>query len=201
MKKVLLISSLVLLVLIILFMVLYSSYLKKLDSKKSPDLIGGQKDIHGCLIAAGYSWCELKEKCLRTWEEPCEVQPTPAISNNITYSNEKYNFELQLPKIWEGYLSSEADYPDYSSVSFSFKDSHQPFSIFSLLNFTSEQWENIENPEVFKILLDTGNSVLVCDGCCGINNDYNGGGQFDEFQVARCKEGTEIMSSFKTINK
>jgi len=35
-------------------------------------LIGGDKDSHGCLIAAGYSWCEAKQKCLRVWEEPCE---------------------------------------------------------------------------------------------------------------------------------
>jgi hypothetical protein len=36
-----------------------------------PSLIGGDKDDHGCLIAAGYSWCEAKQKCLRTWEENC----------------------------------------------------------------------------------------------------------------------------------
>jgi hypothetical protein len=35
------------------------------------EIIGGDKDEGGCLIAAGYSWCELKQKCLRTWEEPC----------------------------------------------------------------------------------------------------------------------------------
>jgi|GEM_PF-2044312 len=33
--------------------------------------IGGQKDDHGCLIGAGYSWCEQKNKCLRVWEEGC----------------------------------------------------------------------------------------------------------------------------------
>ncbi|MBN2042688.1 MAG: DUF333 domain-containing protein [Candidatus Aenigmarchaeota archaeon] len=33
--------------------------------------IGGDTDEHGCLIAAGYSWCQNKEKCLRVWEEPC----------------------------------------------------------------------------------------------------------------------------------
>jgi hypothetical protein len=33
--------------------------------------IGGEKDVHGCYIAAGYSWCESKNKCLRTWEEDC----------------------------------------------------------------------------------------------------------------------------------
>lgn len=36
-----------------------------------PELIGGQKDEHGCLPSAGYSWCEQKQKCLRTWEESC----------------------------------------------------------------------------------------------------------------------------------
>jgi len=34
-------------------------------------LIGGDKDAHGCLIAAGYSWCQSKNKCLRPWEESC----------------------------------------------------------------------------------------------------------------------------------
>ncbi len=34
-------------------------------------LVGGDKDAHGCIGSAGYSWCEAKSKCLRIWEEPC----------------------------------------------------------------------------------------------------------------------------------
>jgi len=34
-------------------------------------LVGGDSDEHGCKGSAGYSWCEEKQKCLRTWEEPC----------------------------------------------------------------------------------------------------------------------------------
>lgn len=42
-----------------------------------PDLgpgpeVGGDTDEHGCDASAGYTWCEPKQKCLRTWEEPCE---------------------------------------------------------------------------------------------------------------------------------
>ncbi|OQA93743.1 MAG: hypothetical protein BWY24_00346 [Microgenomates group bacterium ADurb.Bin219] len=49
-------------------------------TKKTEKLIGGDKDEHGCLIAAGYSWCEVKQKCLRIWEEPCEaVTSAPTI--------------------------------------------------------------------------------------------------------------------------
>jgi membrane-bound inhibitor of C-type lysozyme len=33
--------------------------------------IGGQKDEHGCLVAAGYSWCDAKQTCIRQWEEYC----------------------------------------------------------------------------------------------------------------------------------
>ena len=36
-----------------------------------PSALGGQRDAHGCLSSAGYSWCETSKKCLRTWEEVC----------------------------------------------------------------------------------------------------------------------------------
>lgn len=50
----------------------------------TPTAIGGQKDEHGCLIAAGYSWCDSKQKCLRTWEESCDtVIPTPSVYKPI----------------------------------------------------------------------------------------------------------------------
>lgn len=37
-------------------------------------VVGGDKDKHGCIGSAGYSWCEVKQKCLRSWEENCEVK-------------------------------------------------------------------------------------------------------------------------------
>jgi hypothetical protein len=33
---------------------------------------GSDRDTHGCIGSAGYSWCEAKQKCIRIWEEPCE---------------------------------------------------------------------------------------------------------------------------------
>lgn len=35
-------------------------------------IIGGDKDEHGCLLAAGYSYCPSTAKCQRMWEEYCE---------------------------------------------------------------------------------------------------------------------------------
>jgi len=38
----------------------------------SQHILGGDRDEHGCIGSAGYSWCETKQKCLRIWEESCE---------------------------------------------------------------------------------------------------------------------------------
>lgn len=38
--------------------------------------IGGDRDEHGCLIGAGYTWCDASQKCFRPWEETCEVKQT-----------------------------------------------------------------------------------------------------------------------------
>lgn len=44
------------------------------DSKEESPILGGDKDEYGCIGSAGYSWCEEKQKCLRTWEEKCEEE-------------------------------------------------------------------------------------------------------------------------------
>merc|ERR1719327_1350411 len=40
-----------------------------LNNNKQP--IGGQKDDHGCLVAAGYSYCPAFDNCTRSWLMPC----------------------------------------------------------------------------------------------------------------------------------
>jgi hypothetical protein len=44
------------------------------NGEENPELIGGDRDEHGCLGSAGYTWCEEKKKCLRTWEEECPAK-------------------------------------------------------------------------------------------------------------------------------
>ncbi|MFH1827448.1 MAG: hypothetical protein ABH812_03415 [bacterium] len=63
-------------ILIIAVITIYlSTYKQKSWSElkeKEEQIIGGDKDEGGCLIGAGYSWCEIKQECLREWEEPCK---------------------------------------------------------------------------------------------------------------------------------
>ncbi|MFH1240129.1 MAG: hypothetical protein V1672_02835 [Candidatus Diapherotrites archaeon] len=55
---------------ILAFALIFSGCVQTPDNQ----IVGGDKDEHGCIGSAGYSWCEAKQKCLRTWEEPCETQ-------------------------------------------------------------------------------------------------------------------------------
>jgi len=34
-------------------------------------VVGGDKDIHGCIGSAGYAWCEARNECERPWEKYC----------------------------------------------------------------------------------------------------------------------------------
>ncbi len=44
-------------------------------------IVGGDRDAHGCIGSAGYTWCATKNKCLRTWEESCSP-----VSTNLSAS-------------------------------------------------------------------------------------------------------------------
>jgi|GEM_PF-2030635 len=45
------------------------------------DIVGSDRDAHGCIGSAGYTWCAVKNKCLRGWEEKCEsVAPSSCTS-------------------------------------------------------------------------------------------------------------------------
>jgi hypothetical protein len=42
------------------------------DGDIMPPMVGGQYDNNGCIIGAGYSWCDASQSCIRQWETPCE---------------------------------------------------------------------------------------------------------------------------------
>ena len=49
-------------------------------------MVGGDRDEHGCIGSAGYTWCEPKQKCLREWEEPCTQQTVFDLLMNLKNS-------------------------------------------------------------------------------------------------------------------
>lgn len=64
---------------------------KNIANPNVSNIVGGDKDEHGCIGSAGYSWCAVKNKCLRTWEEKCEVTSSAvAPENQIGYVKSIY---------------------------------------------------------------------------------------------------------------
>ena len=35
--------------------------------------LGSDWDVRGCVLSAGYQFCEILGKCIRSWEEVCEI--------------------------------------------------------------------------------------------------------------------------------
>lgn len=35
---------------------------------KLDNVVGGDRDVHGCIPSAGYQWCEKLGECVRPWE-------------------------------------------------------------------------------------------------------------------------------------
>jgi len=45
-------------------------------SNQTPPMPGSDRDSHGCIPSAGYTWCDASQKCIRPWEENCTAAPT-----------------------------------------------------------------------------------------------------------------------------
>ena len=41
------------------------------DAGAPTNIVGGDRDSHGCIGSAGYLWCEAKASCVRPWETYC----------------------------------------------------------------------------------------------------------------------------------
>lgn len=57
----------------------------------TPGPIGGQTDDHGCLVGAGYSWCDTLNECVRLWVTPCPSDATNRAANCATELDDLIN--------------------------------------------------------------------------------------------------------------
>jgi hypothetical protein len=59
------------------------------QATSAPQIVGGDRDEHGCIGSAGYSWCASSAKCLRPWEEQCPTSTAAASGTTILVSTAK----------------------------------------------------------------------------------------------------------------
>ena len=90
-----------------------------------PNIVGSDRDEYGCIGSAGYSWCAAKQKCLRVWEEACEInglQVNDSINSEQLGIKVSYHSDPERPTAskTEGnriyfYLNGSIDNNDYKS--------------------------------------------------------------------------------------
>jgi len=110
-------------------------------------LIGGQKDEHGCLGPAGYSWCEPKQECLRIWETPCLED------SNFDTAPIKQAFISKYPD-WEGKdieITVNKQYGDHASGNVKFSGAEAGGYFFAAK--TANGW----------VIVSDGNGEIRCD--------------------------------------
>lgn len=112
-------------------------------------IVGGDRDEHGCIGSAGYSWCGNLNKCIRPWEETCvniksikeETKLYKLSVEYPTFSDEGLNneiegdvnkmiadFKKQSTENWSERKQNDVATPDYPE---------QPFDLF--ISWTSQQ--------------------------------------------------------------
>ena len=100
----------------------------KKDTTESK-LIGGDKDEHGCLSAAGETWSQVKQDCIRIFDEGQRLNPIKTkegeaiISAFILFNEDKSEAELFLPKNNDnsGLLLKSQDKDSYSNDGYLYK--------------------------------------------------------------------------------
>ena len=119
------------------------------------NLVGNDRDEHGCIGSAGYSWCEAKQKCLRSWEEDCAATSSTAVSSTIEYKNTDYGFSLQLPQSWTGYSIVTETWqgtPKATGRKISIRHpqwtKETPRQDIPVLIFTLDQWNQIQQEKL-----------------------------------------------------
>ena len=75
----------------------------KQKTEEQEELVGADRDEHGCITSAGFSWSELQQTCVQLWEagvrlNPIEVKGDDSvISAFVLFNKDESKAEIILP--------------------------------------------------------------------------------------------------------
>ncbi len=125
------------------------------------NIVGGERDENGCIGSAGYSWCEAKQKCLRSWEEPCQ---TDATAGWKTYTNNEFGFSVKYP---QGYSAEEFN----GAVRFAKNNDETVWNGFEIKLINLKADESCDSEKYAKSILMAGDSNYSKTYLVGINQN------------------------------
>ncbi|MDO5635628.1 MAG: hypothetical protein Q4G18_00065 [Myroides sp.] len=92
--------------------------------------VGGKKDDHGCLTAAGETWSELKQNCIQVFNTAQRLNPVATNTNEavisafVLFDDDKSKVEVFLPNNEETIILSKGSDDTYQNetIKFTAKD-------------------------------------------------------------------------------
>ncbi len=96
------------------------------EKSKEEIMAGGDKDEHGCIGSAGYSWSEVRQECIRLFESAERMIPVDkntqdtTLSAFILVSEDKSKAELFLPQDTGSVILDKYDENLFKNDSYSF---------------------------------------------------------------------------------
>jgi hypothetical protein len=173
--------------------VVYFSLTKKDNPEANngnDQIVGGDKDEHGCIGSAGYDWCEATQKCFRAFEEFCSSDAKDLV--------EKIKQTTSIELLWKGETNfnwNVYDGENYGSKTIS-------GVLYQIDNIKRADYEKIE-----KYLTDTYGMDIsnVADGVVGGLRGYVAGYMacalgFKHNQLKETPNGlTEIVGDSLTV--
>ena len=70
------------------------------NQQKNKTLVGGDRDEHGCISSAGYSWSELLQDCIRPFEKGVRLNSTAeehSLAAYLVFNADSSKVEVFLP--------------------------------------------------------------------------------------------------------
>ena len=63
---------------------------------QSGQMVGNDRDSHGCIGSAGYTWCDVLQQCIRPWETNCTATVKEPVPVAQTEPKKQYTCSLTL---------------------------------------------------------------------------------------------------------
>lgn len=82
-----------------LFAALFLAGTSALFAQQTSTKAGSDRDTHGCITSAGYSYSELKKECIRTFEQKIQLQEIATKGNynaTVVFNNDQSKAEIFL---------------------------------------------------------------------------------------------------------
>ena len=109
---------------------------EKVNTEETQEpLVGADRDEHGCISSAGFSWSELQQTCVQLWEagvrlDPIEVKEGDAVfSAFVLFNKDESKAEIILPNKKGSVILDKKSENFYEKDEYMYDDKKGTFSI------------------------------------------------------------------------